>query len=209
MNLVLNYLFRTYNSSVANTDSLHINRYTKTHANIMAFARRDFLRRGIPHIKCASLFLTIGLLLKVVKKDRKSPSLLTEVGDNGAGSPDGLLDLTIGIQLGQSAPGTEVLSRVNHDNTDLTLSAQGADELLVLFVLAVLGKAAKTGGAAVEGLGTFMETLAESVMNEGLLEDLLQGVQDVHLGDFFFDLLGGDFNLFVRHGWNVGGWVLR
>lgn len=157
------------------------------------------------HQKCASLFLTIGLLLKVVKKDRKSPGLLTEVGDDSTGSSDGLLNLTIGIQLGQSAPSTEVLSRVNHDNGDLTLSAQSTDELLVLFVLTVLGKAAKTGGAAVEGLGTFMETLAESVMNEGLFEDLLQGIQDVHLGDFFFDLFGGDFDLFVRHGWNIGG----
>ena len=118
------------------------------------------------------LFLAIGLLLEVVKQDSQCPGLFTEVGDNSAAGPDSLLDLTLGVQLGQSAPGTQVLSTVNHDHGDLTLSAQSTDELLVLLILAVLSKAAKTGGTAIKGLGALVESLTESVVDKGLLKDL-------------------------------------
>ena len=118
------------------------------------------------------LFLAICLLLKVIKKDRQRPGLLSEVGDHSATRPDSLLDLAIRIELGQSTPGTQVLAAINHDDRDLALGAECADELLVLLVLAVLGEAAKAGGAAVEGLGAFVQALAETVVNESLFEDL-------------------------------------
>eukprot|EP01083_Nonionella_stella_P310031 1100089_1 len=72
-----------------------------------------------------SLFLAISLLLEVIKKDSQSPGLLAEVGDDSTAGPDGLLDLAIGIQLGQSAPSSQILSAVDHDHGDLALSAQG------------------------------------------------------------------------------------
>ena len=108
------------------------------------------------HQVCASLFLTIGLLLKVVKENGKSPGFLTKIGNDGTAGPDCLLDLTIGIQLGQTTPGTQVLTAIDHDYGDLTLSTKSTDELLVLLILTVLGKAAKTGGTTVEGLGAFV-----------------------------------------------------
>jgi hypothetical protein len=36
--------------------------------------------------------------------------------------------------------------------------------------------------ALVQGLGSLMETTGEAVVNEGVLEDLLEGRHDVHLG---------------------------
>lgn len=118
------------------------------------------------------LLLSVGLLLEVVEEDSQGAGLLTEVGDDSAAGPDGLLHLAVGIELGESAPGTEVLAAVDHDDGDLALGAEGADELLVLLVLAVLGEAAEAGRAAVEGLGALVKALAEAVVNEGLLEDL-------------------------------------
>ena len=112
------------------------------------------------------------MLLEVVKKNRQGPCLLTKVSDDSTTGPDSLLHLTIGIKLGQSTPCSQILAAVNHDDRDFTLGAESADELLVLLVLAVLGKTAKTGGAAVEGLGTFMEALAETIMDKCLFEDL-------------------------------------
>ena len=119
-----------------------------------------------------ALFVTIGLLLEVVEKHRQRARLLPEFGDDGAACPDGLLDLALGIELGQPAPRTQILAAVDHDHGHLALCAQGADELLVLLVLAVLREAAETGGAAIEGLGALVKPLAESVVHESLLQDL-------------------------------------
>ena len=116
--------------------------------------------------------LLVGLLLEVVQEDGEGTGLLAEVGDDGAGSADGLLDVALLVELGEAAPGAEVLAGVDHDDGDLALGAEGADELLVLLVLAVLGEAAEAGGAAVEGLGALVQTLLETVVDEGLLEDL-------------------------------------
>jgi len=125
-----------------------------------------------------SSLLLVGLLLEVVEEDSEGAGLLAEVGDDGAGSADGLLDVALLVELGEAAPGAEVLAGVDHDDGDLTLGAEGADELLVLLVLAVLGEAAEAGGAAVEGLGALVQALLETVVDEGLLEDLLGKVDE-------------------------------
>jgi len=119
-----------------------------------------------------SLFLAIGLLLKVIKKNGQSACLFTEVGNDSTTGPDSFLHLTISIKLGQSAPCTQILAAINHDDGDFTLSAESADELLVLLVFAVLSETAETGRAAVESLGAFVKSLTETVMNKGLFENL-------------------------------------
>ena len=123
-------------------------------------------------VQYVCLFLSIGLLLEVIQKNSQGAGLLTKVGDYGTASPDGLLYLTIGIKLGQSTPGTQVLTAVNHDDGNFTLGAESTDELLVFIILAVLSKTAETGGTAVEGLSALVESLAETVVNEGLLKNL-------------------------------------
>jgi hypothetical protein len=57
---------------------------------------------------------------------------------------------------------------------NLTLSTESLDELLVFLILAVLGEAAETGCAAIQGLGTLVETLFESSVDHGLLQDLFK-----------------------------------
>ena len=147
--------------------------------------------------------LLIGLLLEVVQKDGEGAGLLAEVGDDGAGSADGLLDVALLVELGEAAPGTKVLAGVDHDDGHLSLGAEGTDKLLVLLVLAVLGEAAEAGGTAVQGLGALVQSLLEAVMDEGLLEDLLEGIKNGHLDLLFLLLDGLDLGvvLFFGHGW--------
>jgi hypothetical protein len=120
-----------------------------------------------------SLFLSgISLLLEVVKKDSEGTSLLSEFGNDGTARTNGLLDGTILIELGKTAPRTQVLSSVDHDHRDISLSTQGTDQLLVFLILAILGKAAKTSRAAVKSLGALVQALLETIVHERLLEHL-------------------------------------
>lgn len=81
------------------------------------------------------------------------------------------------------------------------LRAQCLDKLLVWFLLAVLVQHTHVGLAAVEGLGGFTETTGETVMDECVLEDTLQGLLDGHL-TFSGGGIGGDLDL-------LGGFDLR
>lgn len=56
---------------------------------------------------------------------------------------------------------------------DLAFGTERTNELLVLLILAILGKTTKTGGATVERLGGLVESLFESIVDKSLLEDLL------------------------------------
>ena len=116
---------------------------------------------------------SIGLLLEVIQENREGAGFFTKVGDDGAGRSDGLLDAAVVVELGESAPGTEVLSGFDHDDVNLTLGAESLDELLVLVVVAVLGEAAETGGASVQGLGALVESLLQSTVDHGLFQNLV------------------------------------
>lgn len=113
--------------------------------------------------------------------------------------------------LTKTSPLSQLLSIGHLDQWNLVLSTQGNDELLVGLLFAGLVEDAHVCLAAVEGLGGFAQTAGKAVVDQGDLEDSLEGVQDGHAaglgrgigGDF--DLLGGgDFLglLFsVRLGW--------
>jgi len=120
--------------------------------------------------------------LEVIQKNSQSPGFLTKISDDSAGSTDSLLDTTFFIELGKSAPGTKVLSRVNHNDGDLSLSTKSSNKLFVLLVFTVLGETAETGGAAVEGLGTLMKAFAETIVDEGLLEYLQRTLNELRIG---------------------------
>ncbi len=118
------------------------------------------------------MLLLLLLILKIIKKDRQGTSLFTKVGDHSTRSSDSLLDLSISIQFRETAPGSQVLTAIDHDDRHLTLGAKSADKFLIFFILAVFGKTAETGRTTVERLGTFMEPFTESIVNEGLFENL-------------------------------------
>jgi hypothetical protein len=82
------------------------------------------------------------LLLEEIQKDGKSMLLFTEIGDDGARSADSLLGTTIIIELGQSSPGTRVISSLAHDGMDFTFGAESLqsfshDKFVVLAVFCV------------------------------------------------------------------------
>ena len=60
------------------------------------------------------------------------------------------------------------------------LAAQSDDQLLVRLLLASLVEHAHVGLATVEGLAGLTETTGETVVDQGSLEDSLEGVQDGH-----------------------------
>ena len=87
------------------------------------------------------------------------------------------------------------------------LGAESLDELEVLGLVAGLDEDAKVGLTPVKGLGTLTETASKTVVDEGLLEDLLESLLDGHgalggggggLGDLdLLNVLGDLLN--VRH----------
>ena len=113
------------------------------------------------------------MLLEVIKKDGEGMGFFSEISDDSARSSDSLLDGAIIINLGKTTPSTEVLTGLDHDNMDFTLSTKGADEFLVFLVFAILRKTAKTGRTAVESLSALVKSLLKSIMDKGLFEDLL------------------------------------
>jgi hypothetical protein len=93
----------------------------------------------IPRLATNSL-LVISLVLEVILENSKSTRLLTELSDYSTRSTDSLLDGTIVIKLSKTAHSSKILSSINHDDGNLSLSTESTDKLLVLVVLAVLSK---------------------------------------------------------------------
>jgi hypothetical protein len=58
-----------------------------------------------------------------------------------------------GCEFCQTAPLANLGSGVGHDEVHARLGTEGLHELLVLLIVAVLGKDAQTSGSSVEGLG--------------------------------------------------------
>ncbi len=67
------------------------------------------------------------------------------------------------------------LAVLNGDEGDVALLAEGGDELLVSRLIASVGEDAKVGLVTVEGLDSLVETTAETLVEEGVAEDNLEG----------------------------------
>ena len=93
--------------------------------------------------------------------------------DNTSASDD-FAGVTFLVDLAQTSPGTEDLGVSDLDQVDFVLSAQGLNELDILRLGASLDKHAEVGLALVQGLGALAETTSKTVMDEGVLQDLLQ-----------------------------------
>ena len=96
----------------------------------------------------------------------------------------------------KTSPFAELLSIRDLDKRDLVLAAEGNDQLLVRLLLAGLVEDTHVGLATVEGLAGLTETAGETVVDEGDLEDTLQGVQHGHgAGLAAIAAVGCDFDL--------------
>ena len=148
--------------------------------------------------------------LEVLEEHVEALGLLTVVLDHDARAADHLTGVALAVDLAKTGPGAKGL-RVRHlEQVDLVLVAQSLDELEVLGLVARLDENAKVGLAAVERLGALAQTTGKTVVDKGLLQDLLESVLDGHgalgggsVGDLdLLDLLGNFLD--VRHGY---GWM--
>lgn len=103
----------------------------------------------------------------------QSLALNTVVLDDDARASDDLAGVALPVDLAETSPGAEDLGVTDLDEVDLVLGAEGFDEAEVLGFGAGLDEDAEMGLAFVEGLGGFTETASESVVDEGVLQDLL------------------------------------
>lgn len=96
----------------------------------------------------------------------------------------------------ETGPLAELLAIGNLDERDLVLGAESDNELLVCLLLASLVEHAHVCLATIEGLGSLTETAGETIVDQGKLEDALEGLEDRHLSlgasiGADLDLLGG------------------
>ena len=87
--------------------------------------------------------------------------------------------LSLLVVLALAGPFTELLTSVNFDEWHVALLGQSGDELLILWILAILGEDTKLSVLSVERFADLTETLHESINGHRLLDDSLQGVSEV------------------------------
>ena len=97
----------------------------------------------------------------------------TVVLDDNARAPNDLAGVALTVDLAETSPGTEDLSVTNLDEVNLVLSTEGLNELDVLGFSTSLDKDAKVGLTLIEGLRALAETAGETVVDKGVLQDLL------------------------------------
>ena len=140
-------------------------------------------------------------LLELGKEHLESLGALTEVADGHGGALEVLLDVALGVTLHETSPLGQLGALLNHDDVDVVDLAESLDELLVTGILAVGGKDAEVGAAAVEGASDLRQSADQTVGLEGLAHDDAKGVLGGLGGHVLLD--GGGYNNnggLVRHG---------
>ena len=128
-----------------------------------------------PHVrKIGEKILTLAVL-EVVKEDVESLGLDTVLLNDDTAASDHLSGVALTIDFAKTGPGSEDLSISDLDQVDFVLGAESLNELDVLGLRASLDEDAQMGLALVEGLGALTETTGETVVDEGILQDLLRG----------------------------------
>lgn len=112
-------------------------------------------------------------VLEVIEEDVETLRLDTILLHNNAAASNNLSGVTLTIDLAETSPGTEDLGVSDLDKVDFVLSAERLNELNVLGLCAGLDEDAQMGLALVQGLCALTETASETVMDEGVLQNLL------------------------------------
>jgi len=119
--------------------------------------------------------------LEVLKEDVEGLRLLTVGGHGDGGAGDNLAGVSLLVELAETDELTELLVVGDLDEVDAVLIAETLNELGVVGLVAVLGQDAEEGLALVEDLDGLAKTLGHTVVENGLLEDLLEGILDGEL----------------------------
>lgn len=98
--------------------------------------------------------------------------------DNGATAH--LTGLALLVDLAKTRPFSELLVRVDADQRDLMFIAEGSDELLVLGLIAALGQDGENSLSLVQSLAGLVDSMNESVDDQGLLQHLLESGVYIH-----------------------------
>ena len=121
--------------------------------------------------RCGYLHLTV---LEVVQENVQALAVSTVVLDDDARAADDLARVAFTVDLAETSPRAEDLGVTNLDEVDLVFSTEGLDELDVLGFRAGLNEDAQVRLAFVKRLRTLTKTTSETIMDEGVLQDLLQ-----------------------------------
>jgi hypothetical protein len=128
-------------------------------------------------ISLVNCLLDVGSArLDVLHDDSTGLGVNTPLADDGAGAADELGGGAVGLQAGKAAPLTEDLAVGDHDAGDLVLLAESLDELLVGVLVAGSGEDAEVGSATVKGLHSLLEATGKTLVEEGVADDLLEGI---------------------------------
>lgn len=120
-------------------------------------------------------------LLEVLGEHVQGLAVLTVVGDGDARAGNDLAGVSLLVDLAETDHLAELLVLGDLDEVDVVLVAETLDQLDVVGLVAVLGKNAENGLTLVKDLDGLAETAGDSVVENGLLEDLLEGILNAHL----------------------------
>ena len=112
--------------------------------------------------------------LEVVEEDGALLGLLTPVLDDDARAVDDLAGVALTVDLAETSPGAKDLRVTDLDQVDLVLRTESFDQLDVLGLRARLNENAQMRLTLVERLRALAETASKTVMDEGVLQDLLR-----------------------------------
>ena len=126
------------------------------------------------------------MLLDVVEDEVEGLGLLAVVADGSGGAATDLAGNSTLVILALAQPLANVLPLLDLQEGDVVGLAEGGNELLVLGIFAILGEDAEESLLAVECLDDLVETLDDTVVGEGLLQNVLGRCVDV-VGLFLLD----------------------
>ena len=101
--------------------------------------------------------------------------------DDDTGAPDDLAGVALTVDLAETSPGTEDLGVTDLDQVDLVLRAECLNQLDVLGLRARLDEDAQVGLTLVQRLSTLAKTASKTVVDEGVLQNLLRILSRVSL----------------------------
>ena len=121
---------------------------------------------------CKEHTLTLAAL-EVVLEDVAALALRAVLLDDDARAADDLARVALAVDRAEASPCAENLGVSDLDEVDIVLGAESLNELQILRFSDGLDENAQVRLALVESLRTFTETARETVMDEGVLQDLL------------------------------------
>ena len=115
--------------------------------------------------------------LEVIQQHMHTLTVNTKVLNNYTRAANDLPGVTLLVDFAEASPGAEDFRVSNLDEVDFVLGAESLDKFEVFRLGVGFDEDAKVSLALVQCLGALAETTSESIVDEGVLQDLLRGDQ--------------------------------